>query len=163
MGWFDEQIRDRKQNDDDAFAEAFANMASAITGKKIEASLNNDRVVTKDAIDEILKYYHVKSREIPDNLSDMNEQLEYLMRPYGIMRRTVKLEDGWYRDAIGAMLGVLRGNGRVVALIPTGFSGYSYFDYETGRKPIISEMTRAPADTGRPGENGSSLKRSRRR
>ena len=138
MGWFDEQIRDRKQNDDDAFAEAFANMASAITGKKIEASLNNDRVVTKDAIDEILKYYHVKSREIPDNLSDMNEQLEYLMRPYGIMRRTVKLEDGWYRDAIGAMLGVLRGNGRVVALIPTGFSGYSYFDYETGKRRKIN-------------------------
>lgn len=26
MGWFDEQIRDRKKNDDDAFAEAFANM-----------------------------------------------------------------------------------------------------------------------------------------
>ena len=31
MGWFDEQIKDRKRNDDDAFAEAFANMASAIT------------------------------------------------------------------------------------------------------------------------------------
>ena len=69
MGWFDEQIKDRKRNDDDAFAEAFANMASAITGKKIEASLNNDRTVTKDAIDEILKYYHVKSREVPDGIS----------------------------------------------------------------------------------------------
>ena len=62
MGWFDEQIRNRKQNDDEAFAEAFANMASAISKKRIEASLNNDRAVTKDAIDEILKYYHVKSR-----------------------------------------------------------------------------------------------------
>lgn len=57
MGWFDEQIRDRKQNDDDAFAEAFSNMASAVMGKRIEASLNDDRTVTKDAIDEILKYY----------------------------------------------------------------------------------------------------------
>ena len=56
MGWFDEQIRDRKHNDDEAFAEAFANMASAVTGRKIEASLNNDRAVTKDAIDEILRY-----------------------------------------------------------------------------------------------------------
>ena len=55
MGWFDEQIRDRKHNDDEAFAEAFANMASAVTGGKIEASLNNDRAVTKDAIDEILR------------------------------------------------------------------------------------------------------------
>lgn len=138
MGWFDEQIKDRKRNDDDAFAEAFANMASAITGKKIEASLNNDRTVTKDAIDEILKYYHVKSREVPDGISDMNEQLEYLMRPYGIMRRTVKLEEGWYRDAAGAMLGVLAESGRVVALIPTGLSGYSYFDWETGKRRRIN-------------------------
>lgn len=138
MGWFDEQIKDRKRNDDDAFAEAFANMASAITGKRIEASLNNDRTVTKDAIDEILKYYHVKSREVPDGISDMNEQLEYLMRPYGIMRRTVKLEEGWYRDAAGAMLGVLAESGRVVALIPTGLSGYSYFDWETGKRRRIN-------------------------
>ncbi len=138
MGWFDEQIKDRKRNDDDAFAEAFANMASAITEKKIEASLNNDRTVTKDAIDEILKYYHVKSREVPDGISDMNEQLEYLMRPYGIMRRTVKLEEGWYRDAAGAMLGVLAESGRVVALIPTGLSGYSYFDWETGKHRRIN-------------------------
>lgn len=138
MGWFDEQIRDRKQNDDEAFAEAFANMASAITSRKIEASLNNDRAVTKDAIDEILRYYHVKSREVPDGISDVNEQLEYLMRPFGIMRRTVKLEDGWYSDAIGAMLGVLRESGRVVALIPTGLSGYSYFDYDTGKRKKIN-------------------------
>ena len=138
MGWFDEQIRARKHNDDDAFAEAFANMASAVTGKKIEASLNNDRAVTKDAIDEILKYYHVKSREVPDGIGDVNEQLEYLMRPYGIMRRPIRLEDGWYRDAIGAMLGVLRESGRVVALIPTGLSGYSYFDYEAGKRRKIN-------------------------
>ncbi len=138
MGWFDEQIKDRKRNDDDAFAEAFANMASAITGKRTEASLNNDHAVTKDAIDEILKYYHVKSREVPEEISDMNEQLEYLMRPYGIMRRTVKLEEGWYRDAAGAMLGVLAESGRVVALIPTGLSGYSYFDRETGKRRRIN-------------------------
>ena len=138
MGWFDEQIRDRKRNDDDAFAESFANMAAAVTGKRIETFLDNDRAATKDAIDEILKYYHVKSRDVPENITDINEQLEYLMRPYGIMRRTVKLESGWYRDAVGAMLGVLAGSGRVVALIPSGLSGYSYFDYETGKRKKIN-------------------------
>lgn len=137
MGWFDEQIRARKKNDDDAFAEAFANMASAITGKK-GATLNSDRAATKSAIDEILKYYHVKSREIPESITDRNEQLEYLMRPYGIMRRTVKLEGTWYRDAVGAMLGVLRESGKVVALLPVGLSGYSYYDYETGKRRRIN-------------------------
>lgn len=137
MGWFDEQIRARKKNDDDAFAEAFANMASAITGKK-GAALNSDRAATKSAIDEILKYYHVKSREVPESITDRNEQLEYLMRPYGIMRRTVKLEGTWYRDAVGAMLGVLRESGKVVALLPAGLSGYSYYDYETGKRRRIN-------------------------
>lgn len=138
MGWFDEQIRDRKQNDDDAFAEAFANMASAVMGKRIEAGINDNRAVTKDAIDEILKYYHVKSREVPDNITDMNEQLEYLMRPNGIMRRTVKLDKGWQNGAIGAMLGELKESGRVVALIPNGLSGYTYFDYETGKRKRVT-------------------------
>lgn len=147
MGWFDEQIRERKHNDDEAFAEAFANMASAVTGRKIEASLNNDRAVTKDAIDEILRYYHVKSREVPDEIGDVNEQLEYLMRPFGIMRRTVTLEEGWYRDAVGAMLGVLRESGRVVALIPTGISGYSYFDYDTGKRKKINHKNQQLFET----------------
>lgn len=141
MGWFDEQIRDRKQNDDDAFAEAFANMASAVMGKRIEAAINDNRAVTKDAIDEILKYYHVKSREVPDNITDMNEQLEYLMRPNGIMRRTVKLDKGWQNSAIGAMLGELKESGRVVALIPNGLSGYTYFDYETGKRKRVTHKT----------------------
>ena len=140
MGWFDEQIRERRQYDDEAFSEAFANMASAVMGRRVEAALN-DRAVTKDAIDEILKYYHVKSREVPDSITDTNEQLEYLMRPYGIMRRTVKLEDGWYRDAVGAMLGVLRGSGRVVALLPSGLSGYCYFDYETGKHKRVDRKS----------------------
>ena len=138
MGWFDEQIKERRQYDDDAFSEAFANMASAVMGKRFEAAFTSDRAVTKDAIDEILKYYHVKSREVPDSIKDVNEQLEFLMRPYGIMRRTVKLEDGWYRDAVGAMLGTLSESGRVVALIPSGLSGYSFFDYETGKARRIT-------------------------
>ena len=137
MGWVDEQIRERKQYDDEAFSEAFANMASAVMGKRISAAVSDDRRAAKDAIDDILKHYHIKSREIPDSISDVNEQLEYLLRPYGIMRRTVRLEDGWYRDAIGAMLGFFRESGKAVALIPGGLSGYTYFDPETGRRKRI--------------------------
>ncbi len=138
MGWFDEQIRQRKQNDDDVFADAFVNMAAAVLGSKVTGSLSDGSAAAKSAIDEILKYYHVKSREVPDNIKDTNEQLEYLMRPYGIMRRTVRLEKGWYRDAVGAMLGVMKESGRVVALIPAGLSGYCYIDTDSGKKIKIN-------------------------
>ena len=137
MGWFDEQIRDRRQYDDEAFSEAFANMASAVMGRRISAAVSDDRRGAKTAIDDILKYCGVKSREVPDSITDVNEQLEYILRPYGIMRRTVRLEDGWYRDAIGVMLGSFRENGKAVALIPGGLSGYTYYDPETGRRKRI--------------------------
>ncbi len=147
MGWFDEQIRQRKQNDDDVFADSFVNMAAAVLGSKVTGSLSDGSAAAKSAIDEILKYYHVKSREVPDNIKDTNEQLEYLMRPYGIMRRTVRLEKGWYRDAVGAMLGVIKESGRVVALIPAGFSGYCYIDPDSGKKIKINRRNQRLFDS----------------
>ncbi len=138
MGWFDEQIKQRKENDDSVFSDSFVNLAGAVMGSKISAALNDNRQITKNAIDEILKYYHVKSREVPDNIRDMNEQLEYLLRPYGIMRRTVHLEKGWYRDACGAMLATKKDSQEIVALIPTGMAGYSYFDRESGKRIKVS-------------------------
>lgn len=147
MSWFDEQIRQRKQNDDDVFADSFVNMAAAVLGSKVTGSLSDGSAAAKSAIDEILKYYHVKSREVPDNIKDTNEQLEYLMRPYGIMRRTVRLEKGWYRDAVGAMLGVMKESGRVVALIPAGFSGYCYIDPDSGKKIKINRRNQRLFDS----------------
>lgn len=147
MGWFDEQIKQRKQNDSDVFSDSFVSIAGAVMGTKISAALNDDRIKTKTEIDKILKFYHVKSREVPDNIKDMNEQLEYLMRPYGIMRRSVNLEKGWYRDAIGAMLGTRKDNGSVVALIPTGLSGYSFFDEATGRLVKLNRKTEQLIET----------------
>ncbi|MGN0288779.1 MAG: NHLP bacteriocin export ABC transporter permease/ATPase subunit [Lachnospiraceae bacterium] len=140
MGWFDEQIKERKRNDDSVFAESFVNIAGAIMGRRVSDALNDDRTITQNAIDEILKYYHAKSREVPDNIKDMNDQLEYLMRPYGIMRRTVKLSKGWYKDAIGAMLGMMKEDGRIVALIPDGLSGYRYHDFKTGKREKVNRQ-----------------------
>lgn len=147
MGWFDEQIRQRKEQDQDTFEEAFAGISDAVTGARISSALADGRGKAKDAIDEILRYYHVKTRDVPENITDTNEQLEFLMRPYGIMRRTVDLDKGWYKDAIGAMLGVKRSDGSVAALIPTGLSGYSYFDTEKGKWVKISRKNEGMFET----------------
>ena len=92
MGWFDEQIKERKQHDDEMFQDAFIGIAGAVVGNKTTSALKDASRVSKDAIDEILKYYHIKSQEIPSNIKDVNEQLEFLLRPHGIMRRNINLE-----------------------------------------------------------------------
>ena len=133
MGWFDEQIRARKEADQAVYEESFEQMANAVMGRRMNDALNSDREITADAIGEILKFYHVKPQEVPEKIKDMNEVLEYLLRPSGFMRRTVNLEKGWYHDAIGAMLGTRSDDGSVVALIPSGLNGYRFYDRKTGK------------------------------
>jgi len=140
MGWFDEQLKQRKANDDAVFEDAFVDIASAVTGKKINDALSNSQK-SKDAVDAILKYYHIKSAEIPDSFKDINEQLEFLLRPYGVMRRTVNLEKGWYRDAVGAMLAVRKSDGSAVALLPSNMGGYTYYDAEKGKRVKVGRKT----------------------
>ena len=138
MGWFDEQIRNRKESDQAVFEESFEQMSNAVMGRRMSKALNDDRQITADAIGDILKYYHVTSQEVPDTITDMNEVLEYLLRPSGFMRRTVELDNGWYRDAIGAMLGTRSDDGSVVALIPSGINSYKFYDRKLGKTVRIN-------------------------
>lgn len=140
-GWFDEQIKNRIRYDEEGFLDAFAQLSSIVMGKSaISDSLNTDRLKTKNAIDEILKYYHVKPAPLSEDIEDMNDQLEYLLRPTGIMRRPVKLEGKWWHNAVGPMLGQTK-NGDVVALLPAGLNWYKFYDYESGRDIRLSEKT----------------------
>ena len=137
MGWFDEQIRQRIEHDDDMFADAFAQMANLVSSERVISSLTNDRKLAEEAIGDILRYYHVRAQEVPEQLTDVNEVLEYLLRPSGIMRRTVRLTPGWYKDAVGAMLGTKK-DGSIVALLPGSAGGYTCKDYATGKTRRIN-------------------------
>ena len=128
MGWFDEQIKQRKQSDDQLFEEAFVRIADAVLGTKMSSAYASDEARASGEIGEILKYYKIKPREVPDTVKGLDDRLEYLLRPHGIMRRKVQLEKDWYRDAIGAMIARRRDDGSVVALIPRGLTGYAYYD-----------------------------------
>jgi hypothetical protein len=92
MGWFDEQIKQRRKNDEDIFSDAFADIADAIlgTGRRTSTRENDEREL--GAIREILKYYKVKSQTVPDSVKTLNDRLEYLLRPNGIMRRNINLD-----------------------------------------------------------------------
>jgi len=146
MSWFEEQIKQRKQNDNDLFEDAFIDIAGSVMGRRVSEALKDSSRVAKHAIDEILKYYHIIPQDIPDNIKDVNEQIEYLMRPNGIMRRNVTLEKGWYKDAVGAMLAIEKESGRVVALIPGKVSGYTFFDVIKGKRVKINRKNEGNFD-----------------
>ena len=141
MGWFEEQIAQRKMADQKTMDDSLLQVASAVLGKRQASRLNDKHTYTKEAVDEILKYYRCKPVSIPEEITEPDEQLEYCLRPHGIMRRRIRLQQGWYRDAMGPMMAFLKDTDTPVALIPGSFYGYSYFDPESGEKIRINSKS----------------------
>ncbi|MDD4074668.1 MAG: NHLP family bacteriocin export ABC transporter permease/ATPase subunit, partial [Eubacteriales bacterium] len=142
MGWFDEQIKQRLREDELDFSQTFTELSGVVMGKRSARRASADeRRKAKDAIEDILAYFHVKAEEPPEGIEDINDQLEYQLRPTGIMRRVVKLSGAWYEDAVGPMLGRLR-QGDPVALLPT-VRGYRFFHYGMGQYVYVTKKTAA--------------------
>ena len=137
MGVFDEQIRQRKHGDQELFEDSILRMASAVVGREVAGSMVSNRVVTKEAVDDILKFYHVSPTDIPAQVSDPEEQLEYALRPHGIMHRMVELPRGWHKDAFGPMIAYRASDGAPIPVFPKPYRGYWYRD-EAGRKTTVN-------------------------
>ncbi len=146
MGWFESQIEQRRKNDDQLLEDSFVRIAGVVLGQRTAEKIGDARIITKSAIDEILKYYHFKPAEIPDGIRE-EEQLDYCLRPHGLMRRTVELTEGWYRDAYGPILAYTKDEGLPCALLPGTLSGYSYTDPKTGERVKIGKKTAARFET----------------
>ena len=138
MNWFDEQIKQRMDSDQNVLEDSFFRMASVVMDKWDAERMEDDRLIAKEAIDDVLKYYRRKPAEIPESITDVAEQLEHALRPAGLMVRDVKLTDNWQNDAYGPMLGCMKETGTTVALLPGRFFGYYYKDPATGRKMRIT-------------------------
>lgn len=139
MGWFNEQLNLRKEQDEQFFAQSLSSIADAVMGRKlIEAWQKED--IAQSAVDEILKYYHCKvlDKNAVANAKTVDDKIEVQIRPNGIMRRIVTLEKGWNKDATGAMIGTLKEDGRAVALIPGKLTGYTFLNPATGKRERVT-------------------------
>ena len=140
-GWFEEQLRHRIQADDEAFSEGFKEIAQAVTGRRISSA--EDR---RSAIAELTEYFNLpeavlKKYNDTKNVTrnSLDETLEDIFGPCGVMRRTVSLTEGWYKDAAGVYLGTTT-EGKHIVLIPD-YRGYRYRNYDTGETIYINSQT----------------------
>lgn len=138
MSWFGEQLEERKAKDNELFEGAFQDLSSVVMPSAGREKMENSREESQSAIEAILKYLHVKIVEVPEEIKDLNDQIEYMLRPTGAMRRRIELTDTWYKDSINPILAAKK-DGTVVALLPSRTSGYSYFDKEKGRRVRVTK------------------------
>lgn len=135
MGWFDEQIKNRISRENDMLLESYEYLDAVVGGNAPVPERGGDR--SHGAVEDILRFYRIKSNEAPASFRSMDERLEYLLRPSGIMRRSVELKDAWYRDGIGPLLAQTK-DGASVALLPRSAGGYYYTDRERGTKVRVT-------------------------
>ena len=141
MGWFDDQIRQRTESDQSVLEDSFFRMASAVMDKWNAERMADERLIAKEAVDDILKYFHQQPVEIPEDIRDESEQLDFALRRAGLMVRDVELEENWHSDAYGPMLGYMKDTGVTVALTPGRIYGYYFRDPVTGKKTRVTRKT----------------------
>ncbi len=119
---FEDQIQNRKQNDDTMFEQAFADLLSVIKSR-------NDRDTAmqevSDAVEKVFAFYHIKNTLPRDPDMPSYEYFEIVLRRVGMTKRRVELKDSWYKNGLCPMLGNHK-SGAAVALLPTVWGGYSY-------------------------------------
>ena len=147
MQWFSDQIEERRRADQQLLEDSFAKISGVVLGHRIADRLHDQRVIAQTAIDEILKYYHCRPIEVPDSITDAAEQLDYSLRPHGLMRRDIELTKGWYKDAYGPILAFTKEGGIPVALLPGCLTGYVYADPDTGKRTKVSKGNAELFDT----------------
>ena len=140
MGWFDEQIRDRKASDQEIFEASILEVASAVLGSRDASTLKDQRIISRTAIDQILKYYHFRPVEIPNEITEPEEQLEYALRQHGIASRGITLSGDWYRNGLGPILAFRKEDGSPVALLPKRLRGYEWQN-TAGAKVSVGKRT----------------------
>ena len=147
MGWFEKQIRQRVDMDQQMFEESFFRVAGVVLGERTATKISDDHIITKQAIDEILKHYHFKPAEIPQSIKEHEAQLDYCLRQHGLMKRRVELTGSWWRDAFGPIMAYTKESGEPVAVLPGSFGGYSYIDRASGKRVKINAKTAQIFDT----------------
>ena len=138
MGWFDEQVEVRKKKERILLADSFEQLGYAVTGKRSSSPLQEGADLV-DAVGRVLKHFGIKEKELPiSEAASLEKALDYLLMSSGIMYRNVVLEEGWHRDAMGAMLATLKEDGRIIAILPGAFGMSEYVDLKSGRKIRIT-------------------------
>ncbi len=139
MGWFEKQIEQREELDRQMFEDSFLRAAQAVVGRRAGSEMADKRIITRYAIEDLMKYYHYRPVEIPDRITDYDRQLEYCLHAYGIMRREIELEENWYNNSYGPVLAYRKDDATAVALLPNKISGYHYIDRKSGKKVVINK------------------------
>ena len=102
MGWFEEQVKKRKRLDNQSFEDSFMSLA----GLKIDNKKNLSEEALREnyAISQILAHFRHQMVDIPTNITNFKDKLNYALKQYDIEYRKVELNDEYVHDTKSPIL-----------------------------------------------------------
>ena len=135
MSWFEEQVKTRKKLDAKTFEDSFLSLAGI--RKDNQSNLSDEAVRENYAISQILSYFHHQMVEIPNNINNFTDKLNYVLGQFDIEYRKVELNDSYEGDSSSPLLIFTFLKNIPVVLFPKGKEKYYYINYQTGKKVYI--------------------------
>lgn len=136
MGWFDTQIKERRQQEQDKLAHAYWSLAAVIDKKTDKTFTEEYSDPGKNALMKICNFYHIESDFIKDDIP-VERQLEILQNQIGLMYRNVTLKGAWWKDLDSPVLTRNR-NQEMIAVLPDRLGRY-YYETREGQKVRVDE------------------------
>ena len=92
MGWFEDQIQQRINGQDDDLHDVLVEMANIVSGNPSMDYFVGSRKVVENAVKQLLLYFNKGDIEIPVNIKETDQILKYVCREADLMTRPVTLE-----------------------------------------------------------------------
>ena len=138
MGIFEEQLRERLKRDDAELSHSIDDVIDSLRGKSRYHADGTSMENLRHELELICQFYKVAIPSEFHDTKDVNEFIDYMTHPSGIMHRRVMLEGNWWKDCDGALLAVTKDKGEFCALLPRKTGGYSFWGTSSGAREKLT-------------------------
>ena len=138
MGIFEEQLRERLKRDDAELSHSIDDVIDSLRGKSRYHADGTSMENLRHELELICQFYKVDIPSEFHDTKDVNEFIDYMKHPSGIMHRRVMLEGNWWKDCDGALLAVTKDKGEFCALLPRKTGGYSFWNTSSGAREKLT-------------------------
>lgn len=139
MGIFEQQLRERQKRDQKEMSRSIMDVIDSLRGKSRYHADEASKENLRHELELICQFYKVEIPSKYHDTNDVNELVDYITQPSGVMHRRVMLEGDWWKNGDGALLAVKKDKGEFCAILPRKTGGYTFCDTNSGDRERLTK------------------------
>ena len=127
MGWFADQIKQRKEQNQKTFEQSFKTLAGI--NDSIESASRDDFIIS-----QLTKYFKYPDINLPQGLNTLSDKLDYTLKNVGVIAKKIELTGTWNLDYREPILVFTKDDNIPILMLPKGTRGHYSVSFTTGKK-----------------------------